>query len=126
VHAVEQMLEQGRRQVAAANSGHGGCPASLALDAVEAAREPLLEPRGFAWIGSGGELLREQAQLARLQAVALPFQNRQLRGLQRDLFARGRAGDDTATGQRLTDEQWYTVRALLITSVRFEPVSSAI
>src|SRR5207249_11660616 len=57
-------------------------------DAVEAARQPLLDAGGLDRIGRCRKLLRQQSQLLRTEAVALPFERAQLRRLERHFLAR--------------------------------------
>src|SRR5438128_7834719 len=73
-------------------------------DAVEAARQPLLDAGGLDRIGRGRELFRQQSQLLWTEAVAFPFERTQFGRLQCNFLARWLTHDHAATRQRLPNE----------------------
>ena len=81
------MLKQRGRQILSADFRHGRS------DAVEAARQPLLDAGGLDRIARCRELFRQQSQLLRTEAVAFPFERTQLRCLERNFLARGLTRD---------------------------------
>src|SRR6266705_482886 len=70
-----------------------GEPSARPSDAVEAARQPLLDAGGLDRTGRCRELFRQQSQLLWTEAVALPFERTQLRRLERNFFSRWLARD---------------------------------
>src|SRR6266852_2036932 len=90
-------------ETARAEDSVGGLSARPS-NAVEAAGQPLLDAGGLDRIGRCRELLRQQSQLLRTEAVASPFERTQLRRLERHFFARWLARYHPATGQRLPNE----------------------
>src|SRR2546426_5201325 len=65
----------------------GGGLSARPSDAIEAARQPLLDAGGLDRIGRCRELFRQESQLLRTEAVALPFERTPLPRLQRHLLA---------------------------------------
>jgi len=118
---IEEVLEQRGRNVLAPDLRH-----DAASDSVEAACETFLDTSRLDGIGRHGQLFCEQAELVRTETITFASSA---------LSSAVSSATSSPVGLRATTllpisacrtNQWYTASALLITSVRFDRVSSAI